>query len=65
MAYRKNTPAYKKIKKLNKLGLCPNWIFNDGLMQDSFPMTFSDIFADSFPIGGSVEDISENHEQFN
>ena len=65
MAYRKNTSAYKKIKKLNKLGLCTNWIFNDGLMQDSFPMTFSDIFADSFPIGGSVEDISENHEQFN
>ena len=65
MAYRKNTSAYKKIKKLNKLGLCTNWIFNDGLMQDSFPMTFGDMFADSFPIGGSVEDISENHEQFN
>ena len=65
MAYRKNTSAYKKIKKLSKDGLSSNWIFNDGLMQEAFPMTFSDMFADSFNIEGSVEDISENHEQFN
>lgn len=65
MAYKKNTPAYKKIKRLNTKNLCPNWIFNDGLMQDAFPMSFNDMFADSFTIEGSVVDISENHEQFN
>jgi len=65
MAYRKNTSTYKKIQKLHTNDLCQNWIFNDGLMQDAFPMTFNDMFSNSFNIAGSVEDISENHEQFN
>ncbi|WP_416688331.1 DNA (cytosine-5-)-methyltransferase [Candidatus Pseudothioglobus sp. Uisw_041] len=65
MAYRMNTPVFKKIKKLHKLDLSSNWIFNDGVMQDAFPMNFNDMFANSFNIDGSVEDISENYEQFN
>lgn len=65
MAYRKGTSMNKTIKLLAKKGKAFNWVSNDGIMNDAFPMYFENSEADSFKIKGGLDEISENTIHYN
>ena len=67
MAYRSNTSMYKKIAKLAKANKAFDWVSKSGIMDDAFPMTFEESMFDnfSFELKGRLEDISENHIDYN
>ena len=64
MAYRKNSSMYEKISELDRLNLTSDWISDSGVMQDAFPMKFSEKSFDTMEIKGKLEDISENHKDY-
>ena len=65
MAYRVNSSMYSNILELEGNGIASNWVSESGIMQEAFPMEFSEMFFNSWKIEGSLEDISENNIDFN
>ncbi len=65
MAYRVNSSMYSNILELEGNGIASNWVSELGIMQEAFPMEFSEMFFNSWKIEGSLEDISENNIDFN
>jgi len=64
MAYKKGTKIYEKISKLNKPNsskILFDWVREDGVIQDAFPMVFDTKEMSSFKkIEGKLPEISEN-----
>jgi len=65
MAYRSNTPMYKKITNLAKSSKAFDWVSNSGIMNDAFPMAFDNNMANSYELEGKLDDISENNTDYN
>lgn len=64
MAYRKNSSMYEKISELDRLNLTSDWVSDSGVMQDAFPTKFSETSFNTMEIKGKLEDISENHKDY-
>lgn len=62
MAYKNGSPIQKKIASLNKPS---DWILDNGVMQNAFPKALVKDVLDTFEIQGSLEDISEDHKNYN
>ena len=62
MAYKTGTSIHANISKLEDTS---NWVSETGIMQQAFPMNFSEMFFDTWDLEGSLEDISDNNIDFN
>ena len=63
MAYKEGTKIHSKISKLKASGNLFNWVANDGVLQDAFPMTFKDeLFSTFNKIKGDFQKISLNNK---
>jgi len=62
MAYKTGTSIHANISKLEDTS---NWVSETGIMQQAFPMNFSEMFFDAWDLEGSLEDISDNNIDFN
>ena len=63
MAYKEGTKIHSKISKLKASGNLFNWVANDGVLQDAFPMTFKDELFPTFnTIKGDFQKISLNNK---
>lgn len=56
MGYHKSTSIYKSLKKKNTL----DWIFNSGVLANTFPVTSTPHKIQSFEIEGDLVSLSEN-----
>tara|TARA_B100000953_G_scaffold298978_1_gene297381 strand:- start:2529 stop:3887 length:1359 start_codon:yes stop_codon:yes gene_type:complete len=67
MAYRNNTEMYSTISKLARSNKAFDWASKDGIMNGAFPMTFDENISNnfSFELKGRLEEISENHIDYN
>jgi DNA (cytosine-5)-methyltransferase 1 len=57
MAYKKDTPAYKKIKAMKEPS---EWLTGEGIMDKAFPKRMESKSIHSFEIKGDLADISED-----
>jgi DNA (cytosine-5)-methyltransferase 1 len=62
MAYKTDTSMHSNISGLEDAS---NWVTNNGIMQEAFPMQFDNMFFENWKIEGELEDISENNSDFN
>jgi len=65
MAYRHNTSMYTKIAELAEQNKAFNWVADNGIMNEAFPMTFENNEFNSFNLEGELHEISDNHSFFN
>lgn len=61
LAYLKDTPIYNKI--LNSNIVSKNWVLNDGVIADAFPVCSDSENLDAFILDGTILDISNNFKR--
>ena len=64
MAYRAGTVMNKAINSLAKKGRAFDWVSDNGVMNDAFPMSFENSDSHSFNLEGALDEISENTKDY-
>ncbi|MBC8523710.1 DNA (cytosine-5-)-methyltransferase [PVC group bacterium] len=62
MAYKKRSPISTKILKTKNKSA---WIFENGTMQDAFPMELAQPLIDTFTLVGDLAEITNDHQSYN